>query len=70
MIRLREMFRNGWRARDGAAAVEFAITASAFIVMVMGGFYAAIMFFVATSMQFAVEAGARCASINTTVCAD
>jgi Flp pilus assembly protein TadG len=57
-----------WRDRDGAAAVEFAVTASAFIVMVMGGFYAALIFFVASSMQFAVEAGARCASVNTTVC--
>jgi Flp pilus assembly protein TadG len=63
-----ERLRRAWRDRAGAAAVEFAMVASAFIILILGGFYAAIMFFVASSMQFAVEAGARCASVNSTVC--
>lgn len=56
--------------RLGAGALEFALVLPAFILMVVGGIYAALLVFTAASMHFAVEDGARCASVQTTVCAD
>jgi Flp pilus assembly protein TadG len=58
------------RCRLGAAAAEFALVLPAFILMVVGGIYAALMVFTAASLHFAVEDGARCASVQTTVCTD
>ena len=58
------------RCRSGAGALEFALVVPAFIMLVVGGFYAAMMIFTVASMHFAVEDGARCASVRTTVCAD
>jgi TadE-like protein len=58
------------RCRLGAGALEFALVLPAFILMVVGGIHAALMVFTVASMHFAVEDGARCASVQTTVCAD
>lgn len=52
----------------GNTAVEFALILPAFLMVLLGGFYLALLAFAASSMQYAVEAGARCASVNTTVC--
>ncbi len=52
----------------GGAAVEFALVIPALFLVVIGGFYLAIMLFASSSMQYAVEAGARCAAISTTTC--
>ena len=56
--------------RRGAGALEFALVVPAFFVMVVGGIYCAAMVFTVASMHYAVEAGARCASVQTAVCAD
>ena len=56
--------------QDGATAVEFAMVLPAFILLIVGGFYAAEMMHAAASMQYAVQAAARCAAVNTTVCTD
>jgi Flp pilus assembly protein TadG len=53
---------------DGAAAVEFALVFSAFIMFIVGSFYVAGMLFVGSTMQYATEAAARCASVDTTNC--
>ena len=58
------------RDRAGATALEFALVLPPFVMLVFGGFYSAGLYFVASSMQNAVDAGARCAAINTSVCKD
>lgn len=52
----------------GATIVEFALVAPAFLMLIVGGFYLSMLGFAASNMRYAVEAGARCASVNTTVC--
>jgi Flp pilus assembly protein TadG len=54
----------------GTTAVEFAIVAPVFISLVVGSFYLCMCLFVAGSLHFAVEDGARCASVKTAVCKD
>jgi Flp pilus assembly protein TadG len=54
--------------RAGSTAVESALVFIPFIMLVVGGFYAAGLAFAAASMQFAAEAAARCAAVQTTVC--
>jgi len=57
-----------WGDSSGGALVEFALVVPAFIAVIVGGFYLALMLFASSSMQYAVEAGARCASVSTTTC--
>lgn len=57
-----------WHDRRGAAAVEFALLAPPFMVMLAGTIMAGMMLFTNSSLHFAVEAAARCASVRTTVC--
>jgi Flp pilus assembly protein TadG len=52
----------------GSAVVEFAMIAPIMIMMVIGGIYMSMLGYTANSLHFAVEAAARCASVNTTVC--
>ena len=54
----------------GTTAVEFALILPVFLMVVVGGFYVALMTFTASSLRYAVEAGARCASVNTTTCSN
>jgi Flp pilus assembly protein TadG len=57
-----------WHDRCGAAAVEFALLAPAFLMMLVGTVMMAMMFFTNSSLHYAVEAAARCASVKATVC--
>ena len=52
----------------GAAALEFGIVGPIFMLFMIGILYTCMMLFAQSSMQFAVEAGARCASVQTSVC--
>jgi Flp pilus assembly protein TadG len=52
----------------GAAAVELALVLPVFILMVLGGVATASLGFAVSSLHFAVEDAARCASVKTTVC--
>jgi hypothetical protein len=52
----------------GAAAVEFAMVAPAFVGLAVGTFYVCLCLFLTGSLHYAVEQAARCASVNTTVC--
>ena len=54
----------------GTTAIEFAILAPVFISLIIGTLYLCTILFTVGSMHFAVEDGARCASVKTAVCAD
>jgi TadE-like protein len=56
--------------RHGTTAVEFAIVAPVFIAMLMGTLALCVALFLIGSLHFAVEDGARCASVKSTICAD
>jgi Flp pilus assembly protein TadG len=58
------------RDQQGAAAIEFAIVGPIFLMLVIGMLYSCIMLFSLASMHDAVQDGARCASVKTTVCKD
>src|SRR5262249_42185137 len=68
MRALKRILRDFAREHDGAAALEFAMLAPIFIMLVVGGIAAGNAVFAVASMHYAVEGGARCASIQTTVC--
>lgn len=52
----------------GTAAVEFAIVGPIFLSLAVGMIYVCMLMFSMASMQYAVEEGARCASVKTLVC--
>ena len=54
----------------GTSAVEFAIVGPIFIMVLIGIFYLCMCLSVVGSMHYAVEEGARCASVRTMVCTD
>jgi Flp pilus assembly protein TadG len=58
------------RDRQGTTAVEFAIVAPVFIAMLIGTLALCVGLFLVGSLHFAVEDGARCASVKTTICSD
>jgi Flp pilus assembly protein TadG len=53
----------------GATALEFALCAPAFFMLVMGIVQLGLLVWMQMSLQQGVEAAARCASINKTACA-
>jgi Flp pilus assembly protein TadG len=55
--------------RSGATALEFALCAPAFFMLVMGIVEAGLLVWMQLALQQGVEAAARCASINKTACA-
>ena len=59
-----------WHDARGTAAVEFALVAPAFIMLVVGTFYLCLNLFLTGSLHYAVEQAARCASVKTTICQD
>jgi Flp pilus assembly protein TadG len=59
-----------WNDQRGATAVEFAIVGPVFITLVIGILYMCMGLLVVGSLHYAVEEGARCASVRTTVCSD
>jgi len=54
---------------DGATALEFALCAPAFFMLVMGIIQAGLLVWMQLALQQGVEAAARCASINKNSCA-
>jgi hypothetical protein len=61
---------NAWNDERATTAVEFAIVSPVFIVLAIGILYMCIGLFTVGSLHYAVEEGARCASVKTTVCPD
>lgn len=58
------------RDQQGTTAVEFGIVAPVFIALLLGTMGLCVALFLVGSLHFAVEDGARCASVKTTICAD
>ena len=58
------------RDRRGTTAVEFAIIAPVLFLLLIGTIAVCFALFLVGSLHFAVEDGARCASVKTTICAD
>lgn len=56
------------RDPQGVAAIEFALLVPVFLMFLVGTVSMSSMFFTATSLHFAAEAAARCASVKSTVC--
>jgi Flp pilus assembly protein TadG len=59
-----------WTDERGTTAVEFAIVGPIFIALVVGILYLGLCLLLVSSLHFAVEDAARCASVRTTVCTD
>ena len=58
------------RDQQGTTAVEFGIIAPVFIALLVGTMGLCVALFLIGSLHFAVEDGARCASVKTTICSD
>lgn len=54
----------------GTTAVEFAIVAPVLVALLVGTFGLCIALFLVGSLHYAVEEGARCASVKTLVCSN
>jgi Flp pilus assembly protein TadG len=67
---MRNLLRSISRSQEGTTAVEFAIVAPVFIGLVLGIIGVCFALFLVGSLHFAVEDGARCASVKTTLCQD
>ena len=67
---MRNLLRSIYRNKDGTTAVEFAIIAPVFLLLVLGTIGLCFALFLVGSLHFAVEDGARCASVKTTICSD
>lgn len=64
---VRSPIRNFTRDQSGATAVEFALVSSAFIALVLGICYVAIMLFNNLSLGWALSSASRLAEINKSV---
>jgi Flp pilus assembly protein TadG len=56
--------------QQGTTAVEFGIIAPVLIALLVGTMALCVALFLIGSLHFAVEDGARCASVKTTICSD
>jgi Flp pilus assembly protein TadG len=56
------------RDERGSSAVEFALTAPAFLALLFGALQGALMLWTQLGLQHAVERAARCAAVNTALC--
>jgi Flp pilus assembly protein TadG len=57
-----------WKNKDGASALEFALTVPMFFMMLFGLLECALILWTQMGLQHGAEKAARCASINTTTC--
>lgn len=67
---VRNLLKSIYRNQNGTTAVEFAIIAPVFILLIFGTIGLCSALFLVGSLQFAVEDGARCAAVKTTICSD
>lgn len=59
-----------WADHRGSTVVEFALVAPPLIIMTVGALYVCMALFLTGSLYYAVQEGARCASVFTTTCKD
>jgi Flp pilus assembly protein TadG len=69
-LTVRNLLKSLRRDQQGTTAVEFAIIAPVFIALLIGTMALCLVLFLVGSLHFAVEDGARCASVKTTICTD
>jgi len=69
-LTVRKLLKSMRLNQDGTTAVEFAIVAPAFLLMIFGTIGLCFALFLIGSLHYAVEDGARCASVKTTICTD
>ena len=67
---VRDFLKAIQRNDEGSSAVEFAIIAPVFLLLVLGTIGLCFALFLVGSLHFAVEDGARCAAVKTAICAD
>lgn len=65
---VKQILNSAWANDRGTTAVEFAIVAPVFIALLIGTFSLCLALFLAGSLHYAVEEGARCASVKSLVC--
>lgn len=56
------------RDESGASAIEFALTAPLFFMILLGIIEAGLFIWTQTGLQHGAEMAARCATVNTTTC--
>lgn len=56
------------RDSGGATIVEFALVAPLLLMFLVGGINLSLLGFSIANLKYAAEAGARCASVNSTIC--
>ena len=54
--------------RRGVTALEFAAVAPLVITLQLGTIYLSLMMFSVSALEYAVQEGARCASVQTSIC--
>jgi Flp pilus assembly protein TadG len=57
-----------WRDRHGATALEFALLAPVFVLLIFGIIALGMLFWTQVGLQHGVQMAARCASVNTVLC--
>jgi Flp pilus assembly pilin Flp len=67
---MRNLHKNISSDERGTTAIEFAIVGPVFIMLLIGILYLCMCLSVVGSMHYAVQEGARCASVKTMVCTD
>lgn len=67
---MRDPYSIAWNNERGTTAVEFAIVAPVLIFLVIGLLYVCLALYAVGSLHYAVEEGARCASVKTATCSD
>jgi Flp pilus assembly protein TadG len=63
---MRNLLKSIYRNKEATTAVEFAIVAPLFILLVFGTIGLAFVLYLVASLHFAVEDGARCAAVRST----
>lgn len=64
-MKLKRMYRD----QSGASAIEFALTLPVFLLILMAIVEGGLLMWTELGLQNGVEKAARCASVNTTLCA-
>jgi len=67
---VRNLYKSLRQDERGTTLLEFAIVGPLFIALTVGTIYLSMCLFMVGSMHYAVEEGARCASVRKTVCTD
>jgi Flp pilus assembly protein TadG len=69
-LTVRKLLNSIHRNQEGTTAVEFAIIAPVFLLLILGTIGLCFALLLVGSLHFAVEDGARCAAVKTTICSD